>query len=213
VEKLQIQVLIAQFTALRQEILWINESKLWILQMKFAWVAGLVSGISISHDKLASKDVNVVNFVIALGLYSLLSFDFVFWWLNAQVETIGGYIRTCIEPPLKTISRLDGGVKLWEEVFAEKKLSHGPYLDYGFKVASATPLVFAWVYISSKYTDMAGKGIKAIAIAMLNVSLLAGATYGTYSLMSGVHTSNTFWNFGATEKAPDAPCVLDSGNK
>lgn len=144
----QLSVILEQFKALRDEIIWINSAKFLILQAKYIWIAGVItiigSAFAIFKDKFhVRKKRELLGIILVFFLFSLLPFDFTLEWLNCQVNEIREYINIEIEPKLKTITN-DIKLIYWEEFFKNK---HGVYLSLALVFSTIIPLLFAWCVI------------------------------------------------------------------
>lgn len=132
-----LDIFLAQFNALRGEILWINGTKFALLQAKYVWTASILGGLSFlkwhvatgngqENDEISFKAVFLIlNFLLC----SLLAYDLVFDWLDNQVLTIGTYI----EPPLTTQYLSGLSIQLWESYFKANQGGGFPFFGIGVK--------------------------------------------------------------------------------
>lgn len=120
-----INTIIAQFEALRGEIIWINTTKFCLLQAKLLWIGGSVLILTQLYVQSKKRDllkIGADKFMLALALIliSLLCYDLLFQWLNSQVNTIGKYIQHNIEPVFEK-AEIDPNRKIIEPIYNSNK--------------------------------------------------------------------------------------------
>lgn len=144
---LTVDILLAQYKALRDEILWINSAKLLIVQAKYLWIAGVLGGFSFFVKRNNILSIGKTLFILNLFLCSLIAYDLIFAWLDTQVLLIGKYIKYFFEDKaFKGFVHIDGFV-FWENYFSCIKANHSRYLFIGLNVASLFPLASTWGYL------------------------------------------------------------------
>lgn len=143
-------IIVAQFSALRDEILLINTSKFMLLQAKYVWIAGVLGGLYFIQTRKNKFDNKEIFLILNLLLFSLLPYDLAYAWLDCQVNTIGAYIQTHIENiAFKSIAnKLPDNFVFWETFFKEANKPYRHLLSFSQYISIILPSAGVILYIA-----------------------------------------------------------------
>jgi hypothetical protein len=194
-----LNIVLAQFNALRGEILWINGAKFALIQAKYVWTASILGGLSflkwsVGTGKNQEKDrisLKAVFLILNFLLLSLLAYDLVFDWLDNQVITIGAYIREVIEPPL-TNQHLSGlSIQLWEHYLKSKQIGGFPFFGIGVKSTTLLPAAGVLAYLvyllKAKKVRLPGECLDVLGLfnVILFIIIISAIIYVAFGITHG----------------------------
>lgn len=184
-ENQSIEIIIEQFKALREEIIWINSTKFLIIQAKYIWIAGITTAIITGYSYFRKKEFDigprVLLSLLTLFLFSLVCYDFLLEWLNCHVNNIGQYIAANIEPFLKNKANDFTGL-FWEEYFKTTYKYHF-FIAFGVAITSLLPLLISWMFLIFIYNRYKDPNIKVFSIKDLK------RVYGIINLLMFIAAS------------------------
>lgn len=154
-------ILTSQFEALREEIIWINTSKLILIQAKVIWAGTIIGGL-LAYSSNKGKSIREIItlrpiftlFIIGVTCIALPIYDLVFLWLSHQVVLIGSYIHHHIEPAFQKVLMEKFEMTFWETFFIKTKWIHGPFLGLAAFLSSVLTQFAALTFLAFNRLSM-----------------------------------------------------------